>query len=619
LFVVVALLPLLLDDFWVGLVAEGLVFAVIFLSFTLVTGEGGMIWLCQATFAGIGGLTTAQLATNHGWPVLAAVVAGGVMSAAIGVLLGLLTIRLGDLYVALVTLTFGLLMETLVFSRDLFLQFGVGVAVPRPEFAHSDRAFTYLILGIFCVVALFVVNLRRSTTGMALNAVRWSEAAARTTGLSPLQMKVLVSGLAAFVAGVGGGLFASYTKAALPVNYATLAGVVWLAILVGLGARSTVAALVAGLTFTVFPEIINRNLPDAFVQLPTLLFGLTAIVVARHPDGALSMQGDQFRALLAKLPRRRGSVASSSSDSPELSATTDPPTQRAVPLVAASVPRSFSATSMPILEARDVTVRFGGLVALDDVTVHVDRGTIAGLVGPNGAGKSTLFAVLSGILVPQAGTVFLDRADVTGTTPQSRSRCGLARTFQHPELFLGLTVREHLVVADRAHHARGRLWTDLVDGRAWRSADHHEVERIDALLGLLGLGEVADRSVAGLPLGIARRVEVARALATSPSVVLLDEPSSGLDRVETQQLADALAQVVAERGVSMLLVEHDVEMVLGLSSTITVLDFGEVIAVGTPEEIRASATVRAAYLGDEVVAPMDDSTTDESAVGAPGR
>src|SRR5262249_40260453 len=160
----------------------GIVLAVIFLSYTLVTGEGGMIWLCQVTFAGVGALTTAQLATVHGWPVLAAIAAGGVTTALMGVVIGFLTVRLGDLYVALVTLTFGLLMETLVFSRDMFLKFGVGVSVPRPSFAEGNVAFAYMILVVFCIVAVFIVNLRRSTGGLALNAVRWSETAARTIG-----------------------------------------------------------------------------------------------------------------------------------------------------------------------------------------------------------------------------------------------------------------------------------------------------------------------------------------------------------------------------------------------------------------------------------------------------
>ncbi|HXY94320.1 MAG TPA: branched-chain amino acid ABC transporter permease/ATP-binding protein [Acidimicrobiia bacterium] len=590
----VLMLPLVLDDFWVGLIAEGIAFAVIFLSYTLVTGEGGMIWLCQVTFAGVGALTTAQLATVHGWPVLAAIAAGGGVAALMGIVIGLLTIRLGDLYVALVTLTFGLLMENLVFSRDMFLEFGVGVAVPRPEFAGGDRAFAYLMIAVFAVIALFIVNLRRATTGLALDAVRSSEPAARSVGLSPLQMKVLVSGLAAFAAGVGGGFLASYLKVALPVNYATLAGMVWLAIVVGLGARSPLAALVAGVTFTVFPEVISRTLPIEYAQVPAILFGLTAIVVARHPDGALRMQGDQFRALLARL----GKTSS-------VSAPTDARSRSASPAGPLRAPLGRTTARAPavVLSATDVTVRFGGLVALSGVSVDVRAGSVAGLVGPNGAGKSTLFAVMSGMLRADEGRVVLRGEDVTRASPQRRALGGLARTFQQPELFLGLTVREHVVLARRARRARARLWTDLVDARAWRAADPEEDREVDGLIDLLGLAPVARAPVSGLPLGTTRRVEVARALATSPSVVLLDEPSSGLDARETRQLTTALTQVVDERGIALLLVEHDVEMVLGLSETVYVLDFGCLIAQGAPEHVRENSAVRAAYLGTEVDVP----------------
>jgi branched-chain amino acid transport system ATP-binding protein len=256
-------------------------------------------------------------------------------------------------------------------------------------------------------------------------------------------------------------------------------------------------------------------------------------------------------------------------------------------------------TEAPVLEARDVTVRFGGLTALDAVSVEVPPATIVGLVGPNGAGKTTLFGVLSGLLRPQEGDVFLAGQRVTRAAPAKRARLGLARTFQQLELFLGLTVREHVVLGYRVRAQRPRLWTDLLTAGALHPASAGERERVDRLLDLLGLRAVADTPAAALPLGIARRVEVARALATGPQVVLLDEPSSGLDAAETAQLASALRTVVDEEQVSMLLVEHDVAMVLGLSSQVAVLDFGVRIAYGTPDEIRRDPTVRSAYLGDD--------------------
>jgi ABC-type branched-subunit amino acid transport system ATPase component len=260
-----------------------------------------------------------------------------------------------------------------------------------------------------------------------------------------------------------------------------------------------------------------------------------------------------------------------------------------------------SATSDPsgtALRASRITVRFGGLVALDDVTVSAPASTITGLVGPNGAGKSTLFGVLSGLHRPNAGTVHIGDEDVTRHSPQARSRLGLARTFQQPQLFPTLTVREHLVLAFRARHARARLWRDAFMAGSRRLVAKGETERVDRLLETLNLREVAHHRAATLPLGTCRLLEVGRALALGPSVMLLDEPLSGLDVREASRLAAVLRAVVAEEQVAMLLVEHDVAMVLDLSSSIYVLDFGQIIASGSPNQIRADQRVRDAYLGD---------------------
>jgi branched-chain amino acid transport system ATP-binding protein len=256
-------------------------------------------------------------------------------------------------------------------------------------------------------------------------------------------------------------------------------------------------------------------------------------------------------------------------------------------------------TATPAIEARDVTVRFGGLVALNEVSLSVPPASIVGLVGPNGAGKTTLFGVFSGLLHPQGGEVYLAGRKITGAAPSKRARLGLARTFQQLELFMGLTVREHIILGYRVRNQRNRLWTDLFTAGALHPSTDDERARVDRLVDLLGLRAVANTAASVLPLGTARRVEVARALATGPSIVLLDEPSSGLDGHETAQLGAALRTVVDEEKVSLLLVEHDVAMVLGLSSEVAVLDFGVRIAYGTPDEIRNDPAVRAAYLGDD--------------------
>ncbi len=268
-------------------------------------------------------------------------------------------------------------------------------------------------------------------------------------------------------------------------------------------------------------------------------------------------------------------------------------------------PRSGREETRPVLSARRVTVKFGGLRALSDVDIEVAPATIVGLVGPNGAGKSTMLAVLSGLLRPSDGHVELRGEDVTSASPQLRARMGVARTFQQPELFLGLTVREHLVLAHRMRFARQRLWRDLFDIRSLFRISTEEDERVDSLLELLSLTSVAAAPVAALPLGISRLVEVGRALATDPDVILLDEPLSGLDMRASENLQTVFRRVVdqADRRVSLLLVEHDVAAVLTLSDWIFVLDFGERIAAACPEDIRKDPAVRSAYLGDEDPSP----------------
>ncbi|MFF2299263.1 ATP-binding cassette domain-containing protein [Arthrobacter sp. NPDC058127] len=251
-----------------------------------------------------------------------------------------------------------------------------------------------------------------------------------------------------------------------------------------------------------------------------------------------------------------------------------------------------------VLSADAVTVRFGGIHALRGVDLKVQAGTVVGLIGPNGAGKSTLLGVLSGYVRHQSGQVRLDGELATSLPPAARVRRGLGRTFQQPEVFGALTVRDHLRLARRLDVSPLRVWTDPLTGAHLRP-DPAEDAVVGELIELLGLAELADRPVGGLPLGVCRLVEIGRALATGPKVVLLDEPFSGLNATESRRLTDALARVVASQAVAMLLVEHDVDIVFELSSRVYVLDFGKIIAEGTPGEIRRNDAVRAAYLGEE--------------------
>ena len=249
----------------------------------------------------------------------------------------------------------------------------------------------------------------------------------------------------------------------------------------------------------------------------------------------------------------------------------------------------------PVLDAEGIRKSFTGIVALQDVDLHVGEGERVALIGPNGAGKTTFFNCVLGVLSPERGSVRLDGVDIGHLPVHARARRGIGRTFQRIELFADSTVREHLLIAERTRRGDGRLWKDLL-GLGRPRAD--EIAVCDAVLELLGLGELADEPIEHLSLGKGRLVEVGRALMTQPRLLLLDEPSSGLDRQETADLAATLTTAQADQGFAILLVEHDVELVASFTERAYVLDFGRLIAEGPTAEVLHSATVREAYFGD---------------------
>ena len=247
-----------------------------------------------------------------------------------------------------------------------------------------------------------------------------------------------------------------------------------------------------------------------------------------------------------------------------------------------------------LLEASGISRRFGGIVALADVDIEVAEGDAVALVGPNGAGKTTLFDCLNGVQRPDSGEVTFAGERIDGLSVHARARLGIARTFQRVELFAGMTVRDHLACAERVHRGDGRLWRDLVG----RSRASEKVATVEQLLGELGLSELADAPIESLTLGQGRLVELGRALVQEPRLLLLDEPSSGLDPGETAGVAEVLHALQRDRETAILLVEHDLELVRAVARHVYVLDFGKVIATGEVEPVLADPAVRRAYLGD---------------------
>ncbi|HEY2427589.1 MAG TPA: ABC transporter permease [Acidimicrobiales bacterium] len=314
----------MLPNYWVGIVGSGVCLSIALLSYSVVTGQAGIISLCQISFAGIGAVATAQLASHEHVPALVAMVVGGLVAVPVALLVALLAVRLGDLYVALATLAFALLMDNLVFPVNRFDQQGAGVFVNRPVLGpihfDGDRSFLYLALAVFLVLALVVRNVRRSTTGMSLVALRSSETGVSTLGLSVVRAKLVAFGVSGFIAGVGGAMLAFYTLRARPASFDTLDGLIWLAVVITLGVRSSVGPLLAGILYAVMPELIGTwHLPHWALQLPTLLFGLGAIGLAREPRGIVAETSDRW---IRQARWVRGRFSRRPADTPEVSAET---------------------------------------------------------------------------------------------------------------------------------------------------------------------------------------------------------------------------------------------------------------------------------------------------------
>ncbi len=285
--VAVVVAPVFLTGLWEGIVAKGLALAIIFLSYTLVSGSGGMLSLCQISFAGVAAALTADLATNHGMAIVVAIPLAALLVVPIGVIAALPSLRVGDLYLALATLAFAVLVENTYFELPSVNNFGQGVEVPRPQGFGDDLTFYYLLVVCFIAMALLVRNIKRSTTGLELDAMRSSPTATATIGIGIVRSKLTVFGLSAFVSGIGGALFATYSGRASPQQFSVLVGVVWLAVVVTWGVRSIVGALLGGLSYAVFPQLASEHLSGAWLELPTVLFGLGAIVLAREPRGVI--------------------------------------------------------------------------------------------------------------------------------------------------------------------------------------------------------------------------------------------------------------------------------------------------------------------------------------------
>ncbi|MFZ2175900.1 MAG: branched-chain amino acid ABC transporter permease/ATP-binding protein [Rhodococcus sp. (in: high G+C Gram-positive bacteria)] len=563
---------------WTVAVAMILVFG----SLSLLVHTSGQVSLAQIGFMAVGAATFSHLlqGTGMSWPV--ALLLAGAVAVPIGAVLAVPAIRLGGLYLAIATFGFGIFLQQMFYTQDfMFGAASSGLEVRRPDttivdFA-SDTGYYYLVLAIAVVSVAVVFTLERGRLGRLLTYIKQSPRAAEANGVPAAVTRVLIFCITAFLAAIGGALAASAQQSISADSYAPIISLTVFVIIVLNGPAVPWNAVLAAAAYTLIPSYFPSTEVGTYLQL---LFGLSAIALVVLPPAQLPVR---VTSLVDRWFRR--------DDRTEPALRTEPVDVEPIEPV--------------VLEVSKVGVTFGGVKALDGADIVCTPGRVTGLIGPNGAGKSTLFNAVTGLVTTSGGSVSFGGADLRGKSPSARARAGIGRTFQTVELFESMTVRDNVSVGAEGRTVRLDPITHLRSSKTERDRIRSTTE---SALAACGLEDVADQHVMNLPTGTRRLVEVARCLAGGHTVLLLDEPSAGLDHNESARLGELIRRVVDERGIGVILVEHDVSLVLGVSDEVYVLEFGRVIFSGSAADARRSSVVQAAYLG--TTEPVDDVQSD---------
>ncbi len=559
----------------------GLTYVVLFLSLGLLVRTSGQVSLSHLSFAAVGAAAFSHLTVGHGIPWLPSLLLAGLIAVPVGMLLAIPAIRLGGIYLALATFGFGLALQYMFYSSES-LMFGIaGAAEPRPHLSwleiSSDGGYYYVVLGIVVVITLAVVSVNRTRLGRLLRAMADSPLALETNGTNVQITRLLVFAVSAFLAGIAGALIGVNTEIATGASFDPIASLTLITLILIVVGGEPWYALMAAASYIVIPAYIPGGNVAYYLQM---LFGASAVMVAINGIPTLPLG---MRNAIDRLGGRKRAGPAPPAESIEV------------------IKRERTPISDGALEVRGVQVRFGGLVAVDGLSLTAPTGQITGLIGPNGAGKTTTFNACSGLVRPTGGSIWLDGRDVTKMSASRRARLGLGRTFQQMELFDALTVAENASLGHEASLAGANPARQLLSSPSEaRTVSDAVAEALD----LCGIANLSGEIAGSLSTGQRRLVELARCLAGPYRILLLDEPSSGLDHRESEQFGQILNRVVYERGVGILLVEHDMSLVMRVCDHIHVLDFGIPIFNGTPEEVTASSIVQHAYLGqpDEALA-----------------
>ena len=544
------------------------------------------------------------LATAFQMILLTGMVAGGLVAAAMGLLVGMPTLRLRGDYLAIATLGVGEILSVVITNTDILgRSTGLDLTSMRNEWCGSQpdadaplvqavsnyMSNTTYYVGFFWVfavaaVTIYVVrNIKYATSGRALLALRENAIASESVGVPTTRYKVTAFVIGAGLAGMAGGLV-SHIDTLNPDSFRFMRSVAIVAMVILGGQGSITGAVLAAIALESVPEILRSHIPAAVMDPSAIekwrmviysLFIVLAMLFA--PRGLFGRYeiNDLYRFLLGR--RRTPEPVSAGGG-------------------ALGEGNAVEASLERLLAVEHVTMQFGGLRAVDDFNLDLVRGEVVGLIGPNGAGKTTVFNVLTGVYRPTKGAIRVGARSVIGKRPHTISRLGVARTFQNIRLFDNLSVIDNVKIAQHAHHRQGipsailrTPWFYFEEERSQRMA----LEFLD----LFGLAQLAQEQASSLSYGDQRRLEIARALATRPKILLLDEPAAGMNPTEKRELMEMIQSIRVRFGLTILIIEHDMKVIMGVCQRIIVLDYGKTIAQGTPQEIRRNPAVIEAYLG----------------------